>query len=378
MPPLGVISHTSYVCRAEAELGRAWDSNVRSYSARLLEEQQTTILEGWGMAADAIATCSRAMAYADLRGIDTHGIAMLPTYDAWRREGRLDPRAAVTVVQDDGALALVDGGHGLGHVAAEHAMTLAVAKAGTLGMGGVAVRRSTHFGAAGCYALIAADAGMIGMVFAGTPGRAVVPPRGREPRFGAVPFAFAAPSASGEPLLVDIAMSTVAMGKINLARLAGAPIPEGWAVDLEGRPLTDAAEAFRLKRLTPMAGHKGYALGVMVEVMASLIAGAFVGGHDLHTGERGERLEIGHFVLAVDAGRLGAAADGSRLADRVDALGGLLRSTMPVDPAAPVLAPGDPERAMLAERLANGIPLLPALVEDLRAVAANASVPFLL
>ncbi|MGE0502301.1 MAG: Ldh family oxidoreductase [Rhizobiaceae bacterium] len=346
-----------------------------AYQKEVLDAQQRAILAAWNMPRESIDACSRAMSYADLRGIDTHGIAMLPVYAGWLNEGRLDLTAVPRVVVDVGGLALIDGGHGLGHPAAEQAMHMAIAKARVHGISAVFVRSSNHFGAAGYYASLAAGEGMAGMAFSGTPGRTVVPPLAREPAFGAVPFAFAAPDPAGQGILLDIAMSTVAMGKIVMAQRAAQTLPEGWAVDLDGNPLTDANEAARIRRLTPVGGHKGYGLGAMVESLASIASGAFVGGQDLATGNKGQYLEIGHCLLAIDIGQVAAPEE---YQTRSGLFASMLRNLAPSDPARPVMAPGDPERLAMEERSRTGIPLHPKLAQEINEIARAAGVQALL
>ena len=347
----------------------------------LLAEQIRAVFLSWGMRPEPVETAVALMVEADLRGIDSHGVGMLPTYDRRRRDGKLDPLAEVRTVREGPVLTLVDAGHGIGHPAARFAMERACDKAAIAGLGVSVVVHSNHFGAAGVYSTIAAERGLIGFACTGTTQRAVVPTGGREPRFSTNPIAFAASPAEGEPFSLDMATSTVAVGKINIARRAGKPLPEGWAVRPDGLPETDAAAAFHAKpkRLTPLGGnrtlgsHKGYGLAVMVEILASVLGGANVGGIDLATGKPGRFIEVGHFFLALDPAffNAGFAADlGSLMAE--------LRAMPPIDPARPVLVPGDPEHAARRERLRTGIPMTEALFEEIRAVAVGSSAPFLL
>lgn len=346
------------------------------FPADLLERQIAAVFGSWGMRGDDIAICCRAMRYSDMRGIDTHGIAMLPIYYDFFRRGKLKPDADIELIRESGSLALFDANHGLGHPVSEKACRWAIGRAGETGIAAASVRNSNHYGAAGYYAMLAAEAGMIGISVSGTPGRTVVPPLGKMPSFGALPLAFAASATSGQHVNFDMAVSTVAMGKINLARLAGTPIPEGWAVDENGRPLTDAEAAFRIKRLTPVGGHKGYGLGVMVEILASLISGSKVGGAELGTNAVGDTLDIGHMFLVLDPRRL--SDDPSSFGNTVDRFGAHLRSTAPIDPATPVMAPGDPERAVYARREKDGIPLLANLLVDIRRVAKESGAEVLI
>ncbi len=354
---------------------------MRIVAPEALERQIRAVLAAWGTPPEAAETTARLMLEADLAGIDSHGAGMLSTYDERRLDGRIDPRAELRTLLDGPVLTLVDAGHGLGHPAGRFAMERACDKAALLGLGVSAVAHSNHFGAAGVYAAIAARRGLVGFACTGTSQRAVTPTGGREPRFSTNPIAFAAMPGGGEPFLLDMATSTVAVGKLNVARRAGKPLPEGWAVGPDGAPERDAAAAFnaRPRRLTPLGGsrtlgsHKGYGLAVMVEILASLLPGGHVGGFDLATGEPGRLLEIGHFFLALDPAFFnpGFAADLARLMDE-------LRASPPADPVRPVLAPGDPEHEERRRRSVEGIPMTETLFEELRAVAGRAGAPFLL
>ena len=347
----------------------------------LLAAQIRAIFLSWGMRPEPVETAVDLMVEADLRGIDSHGVGMLPTYDQRRRDGKIDPLAEVRTLREGPVLTLVDAGHGIGHPAARFAMERACDKAASAGLGVSVVVHSNHFGAAGVYSTIAAERGLVGFACTGTTQRAVVPTGGREPRFSTNPIAFAASPAEGEPFSLDMATSTVAVGKINIARRAGKPLPEGWAVRPDGLPETDAAEAFHAKpkRLTPLGGnrtlgsHKGYGLAVMVDILASVLGGANVGGIDLETGEPGRFIEVGHFFMALDPAFFNSgfgAGLGSLMAE--------LRAAPPIDPARPVLVPGDPEHAARRDRLRTGIPMTETLFEEIRAVAEGAGAPFLL
>lgn len=347
----------------------------------LLAAQIRAVFLAWGMRPEAVETAVELMVEADLRGIDSHGVGMLPTYDERRRDGKIDPLAEIHTVREGPVLTLVDAGHGLGHPPARFAMERACDKAALAGLGVSVVVHSNHFGAAGVYSTIAAERGLIGFACTGTTQRSVVPTGAREPRFSTNPIAFAATPGTGDPFSLDMATSTVAVGKINIARRAGKPLPEGWAVRPDGRAETDAAAAFHAKpkRLTPLGGnrtlgsHKGYGLAVMVEILASLLGGANVGGVDLATGEPGRFIEVGHFFMALDPAFFNA-----EFAAELGALTAGLRVTPPADPARPVLVPGDPEHAARRERLRGGIPMTETLFGEIRAVAAASGAPFLL
>jgi LDH2 family malate/lactate/ureidoglycolate dehydrogenase len=330
--------------------------------------QLRAVLDAWGMPPADAATTVDHMLYADLHGIDSHGCAMLVHYHRRLQAGALAATPATAVVTEHGSTALLDGGGGLGHAPADRAMRLAIAKCRDAGLGAVAVRNSGHFGAAGGYAALAADAGLIGIAATNTEEPAVVPTFGAEARLGTNALAFAAPAEPGRPFLLDMATSTVSLGTIARAWRTGRRIPAGWAVDARGRPVRSARRAALGRRLTPLGGTramgrpKGYGLAAMVEVLASILPGA-------------ER--VGHFFLALDPHAFREPGRGA-FAGELTALLESLRGTRPLDPLRPVLVAGDPERAVAAERRRSGIPLARAVVEDIRAVARASRAPFVL
>jgi LDH2 family malate/lactate/ureidoglycolate dehydrogenase len=351
---------------------RFWPATLVPEAA--LRAQIGAILGAWGVPDGPRAVTVERILYADLRGVDSHGCCMLPFYDRLRRDGRLDPRAEPSVVRDEGATALVDGGGGLGHLPATRAMELAIAKARATGVGAVAVRRSGHYGAAGAYAALASAEGLIGIATTSTPTPAVVPTFARRALLGTNPIAVAAPASDGPGFLLDMATSTVSLGKLLEHWRSGRRLPTGWAVDASGRPLTNGRVAAQGRRLAPLGGdrergsHKGYGLGLVVEILSAVLPGV-----PLAEGDGATRREVGHFCLALDPARFrdGFAADVTRL------LAGL-RGTQRADPGQAVLVPGDPEEATLAVRRREGIPLAQGVVEDLRVVARAAGVSFLL
>src|SRR5712675_684460 len=225
-------------------------------------KQLELILRAWGMPEQTAASTAEIMSWADLHGIDTHGISMVPPYDERRRAGRIDMRAQPTVARETPVSALIDGGGGLGHANARRAMELAIDKAKTSGIGVCAVRNSAHFGACGFYALMPGAAKAIGSV----PKRAWAPTFGAQARFGTDPIAFAAPGKPGEPFLLDMATTTVAAGKIRNKANENLPAPPGWLVTAEGKPSTDPREVSKGGFMTPLGGtpegssHKGYGL----------------------------------------------------------------------------------------------------------------------
>ena len=333
--------------------------------------QLELILKAWGMPEATAVSTAEIMSWADLHGIDTHGISMVPTYDERRRAGKIDMRAQPVATRQTPVSALVDGGGGLGHPSARRAMELAIEKAKTTGIGVAAVRNSAHFGACGFYALMAVEAGLIGMVTTSASGIQVAPTFGAQARLGTDPIAFAAPGRPGEPFLLDMATTTVAAGKIRNKANENLPTPTGWLVTSDGRPSTDPREVSKGGFMTPLGGspegssHKGYGLGAMVNILSSALSGATMVTDPMHTKKSGT-MDIGHFLLALDPSLFRDAAD---FRADVAAFCDTLRGTTPADPARPVLVAGDPERRTAAQRRQTGIPVGPNLLAKVREIA---------
>lgn len=353
-------------------------------SASRLREQLDEIFISWGMIERFRTVCVHQMLESDLMGIDSHGIGMMPNYEQYRLQGALVINPEVIVEDTDRAIVLVDAGHGMGHIGATKAMELAMEKARKFGVGMASVRHSNHYGAAGVYSNMARRAGLIGLSITGTTQRSVVPTFGREPRFSTNPLAFAAPGKATDGFSLDMATSTVAIGKISIAKREGKTIPPGWAVNKAGLPETDPTAALEEdpKRLTPLGGtreqgsHKGYGLAVMVDILGSLLSDSFIGGYSLETGERGKFINVGHFFLVIDP--LAFRKEPGAFEASMDRLVAYLRATPAADPDQPVLVAGDPEFAAYRERTAHGIPVTETLIGEIRDVCESCHARFIL
>ena len=217
-------------------------------------KQLELILEAWGMPKATAAGTAEIMSWADLHGIDTHGISMVPPYDERRRGNKLDVLAEPKIVKETPVSVLIDGGGGLGHPNGRRAMEIAIEKAKKTGIGVAAVRNSGHFGACGFYVLQAVDAGLIGMATTSASGIQVSPTNGAQARLGTDPIAFAAPGKPGEPFLLDMATTTVAAGKIRNKANEKLQTPPGWLVTKDGLPSTDPHEVSKGGFMTPLGG----------------------------------------------------------------------------------------------------------------------------
>jgi len=274
-----------------------------SYAAH--QAQLDALLRAWGMPARFAGRTAEVMAWADLHGIDSHGISMIPTYFERHQSGRVNMRAQPRVLQETPVSVLIDGDGGLGHEPCRQAMEIAVAKAKAAGVGIACVRNSSHFGACGFYAELAADAGMIGMVATSAAIVQVAPAGGAEARLGTDPWAFAAPGRDGEPFVLDMATTTVAAGRIRNKANENLPTPPGWLLIKDGLPSTDPLEASEKGGfLTPLgdslegSSYKGYGLAVMVNILASCLSGATLITDPARSGTAGG-MDIGHFCLAL-------------------------------------------------------------------------------
>jgi len=356
--------------------------------ASTIRAQVFAILLAWGMPEDLAETTAEVMTETDLMGVDSHGISMLMLYERMRMAGQLRLQARPQVVRENTCTALVDGGAGLGHPVGVMAMRLAVEKALAAGISAVGVFNSHHFGAAGYYARLATERGLVAMVTSSARGVLVVPTRGAIPVLGTNPIAFAAPAGRNRPVVLDIATSTVAANKVKVHDLNGKPLPEGWVADEAGRSVTDAAMAmdYLYRRpeggLTPLGGtaeigsHKGYGLALMAQILgATLTGGSFSPLRESGRTRADEPDNVGHFFMAVDPR---AFRPPGAFEDDLDAMIDVLHATPPADASRPVLIPGEPEDLARTERLRDGIPIPPALDQHVRAICARSGADYLL
>ena len=353
----------------------------------VLKRQVELVLSAWGMAPDKIEVIADLLVETDLRGIESHGASMLPLYDRMRRAGGLNMKPQPRIVKENAATALMDGDAGLGHPVAVEAMNLAVRKCKEIGIGAVSVVNSHHFGATGLYAEMAARQGAIALVTSSARTVAVIPTGGTTPVLGTNPIAFAAPASRGDPFLLDMSTSAVAANKVKVYAYHQTPLPVGWVVDGTGKPVTDPKEGFRtcmesdVGGLMPLGGtretgtHKGYGLAVMAQLLGSTLAGGSFSPFRSRNAKPGAPDNIGHFFLALDPDFF--RSDGSFEDDVSDILDHL-RATPAVDSDNPVIVAGEPEFACRAERLKTGIPLNDAFLDEVKTVATNAGVDFIL
>lgn len=334
----------------------------------------TDVLGAAGARSEDAASVARVLVDADLRGVDTHGVARLPAYVRLVDRGFIDLEARPTVRTRSAAVMVVDAGNGLGQPASEFSVEQACILAEEFGIGWVTTRRSNHFGCAGYYSRLAADRGFVAL--AGTNSAAVVAPTRATRRFlGTNPLAFSAPGGSGTGVNLDMSTSAVSSGKLERAIREGYSVPTGWTITPEGEATTDPSGGVPAGgALLPLGGteqhssYKGYGLGLLVEIMSGTLAGGPFGpdvGPLTSSAPKGPA-GISHFFMVLDPERFGLERP---FVESVDLLCDTLRGLPAADPTRPVLVPGDPEAQHLAERRRSGIPVHASVLQTLDALA---------
>lgn len=346
-------------------------------STKALSAFAASCLRAAGVGPKDAELTADVLVVADTRGIDSHGVARLPRYVRYIRDGRIDPRGKPSVVSDMGATVLVDAGNSLGPPAALDGMRRSVEKAARFGVGLTLIRRGNHFGIAGYYAAYAASRGMIGVVMTGTE-PLVAPVGGVEPLLGTNPIAVAMPTGD-PPFLYDAATSAVTRGAVELRVARGESLPDGWLIDREGRDVTDpriaGAPALEDWAILPLGGsggvrggHKGYGLGLLVELLCGPLAGASWSRESI----AGVEADIGQLYLSI---RVDAFTPVSEFSARSHGIFNRLRSSRRAPGVDRILVPGEIE-AETGQSRERFTPLSNAVLADLNLLGRDLGVPF--
>ena len=337
--------------------------------AERLSHLVASILRAEGLPQEDARTVAALMVEADLLGGDGHGVFRLPRYLERLRAGGFNPRPNIRIDRERGAMAVVDGDNGFGHLVMKRCAEEAVARAQSHGVGWVGAHHSNHAGVAGVYAMMPLAHDMIGLYVAVGNANHMAPWGGIDLLLSTNPIAVAVPSAEGrKPILLDLATTVAAYGKVKLAAQRGEPMPEGWMVGRDGCPLTDPArreEGF----LLPIGGPKGYGLALAIGLLAGILNGAACGRDVIDfTKDTTSPTNTGQFVAAI---RVSAFAEPELFGRTVDAVFDQMRASAPLPGHDPVRIPGERREATRRERSAAGVPLHRNLWNELAAIAGE-------
>lgn len=358
------------------------DSPSFAYSHLL--QFTSKVFESIGCSSQHASLAAESLLAADLRGVDSHGVARLSGYVRLWEAGRVKADPNIAVVHETPSTAVLDGDSGLGLVVARKAMEIAIAKADQVGTGWVSVRNSNHFGIAAVHAMMALEKDMLGMAMTNA-SPLVAPTFSIDRMLGTNPICVVSPAGEEPPFVADLATTTAANGKLEILQRKSLPTPDGWVQDSEGRPSNDPHILKSGGALLPLGGdrdhgsHKGYALGAVVDMFSALLSGAnyapwvppFPAYVPMPAQQPGKG--IGHFLGAM---RIDAFRPADEYKASMDHWIRGFRGARPMPGQEKVLVPGDPEREMQIERLRDGIPLLPVVVKDLEELATRFQLDF--
>jgi L-2-hydroxycarboxylate dehydrogenase (NAD+) len=349
------------------------DTNKRINHEKLTLFVQAAF-EKLGVPAADAQIAAETLVAADLRGVDTHGVIRFSPhawYVKWLSDGSMTAKPNIRVISETPSTALLDGDRGMGMVIGHRAMELAIEKAKQCGIGMVGVRNSRHYGMSAQYAMQALAHDMIGIAMTNA-SRQVVPTFGREARFGTNPMCFAVPADKELPFVLDMATTTAAAGKLELAARLEKTIPTGWALDEKAEATDDPRVAQKARRLLPLGGsrdngsHKGYGLAILVEILCGVLTGTL-------TALNADQDPRGHFFGAI---RVDAFRPVTEFKRDMDRLIRELKSTPPIQGQNRVYVAGEIEFETAEERAERGVPLLPSVLKGLREVSEQLGMPY--
>lgn len=355
-------------------------ASVFSYSE--LSGFTQSVFKAMGCSDSDANNATRVLLSADLRGIDSHGIARLVGYVRLWEAKRINATPNIRIVHESPSTAVVDGDAGLGLVVAPFAMQVAINKAKTAGTGWVSVRNSNHYGIAGYHAMMALEHDMIGMSMTNA-SALVAPTFSIERMLGTNPIAVAIPAGTQPPFVADFATTTAANGKLEILQRKNGDAPIGWVQDKDGNASTDANALKKQGALLPLGSdrdhgsHKGYALGSIVDIFSAVLSGASYGPWAppfpayVPMPENMPGQGLGHFFGAM---RIDAFRTADEFKDHMDNWITRFRTATPAPGQEKVLIPGDPEREMETTRITQGIPVVDSVVEEITALAQKLGV----
>jgi len=336
---------------------------VPFFKADELKRLCVSALQKVGVPQSEAEIVSDSLVKANLRGVDSHGIFFLPRLVTKVLNGTIEPGAEIRVLNESPSTALIDGGHGFGQVVGVKAMNMAIEKAKVYGVGAISARNTNHFGMAAYYAMLALDYDMIGLVLCNA-GPCVAPWGGKNPVLGTNPLCFAIPSGKKRPIVLDMSTSAASRAKILLALENREKIPEGWAIDEEGRPTTDPSAALR-GALLSLGGAKGYGLALVVDVLAGALADAACGTDVRAMTFLEEESNMGQFYMAISVNSFIPIA---MFKEKVDKLIENVKASLPAPGLKEVLLPGEQEFSDEEKGLREGVHISDEIWRDVKAL----------
>lgn len=357
---------------------------TKTFSSAVLKNFCKEVFKHYGVPDGDAEVAAEVLNMSDRRGIDSHGVARLHTYYELLAVGRINPKPNIKIVRERKSVCTVDGDNGLGLVVGPKANDIAMDKASQHGSGWASVCNTNHYGIASYYCFKALERDMIGWSMTNTTAL-VTPIFGAERMLGTNPISIAFPGLKNLPVVIDLATSAAAYGKVEIAKRKGKPIPRGWIIDKNGEMSTNPGDVLEGGALLPLGserelgGHKGYALSAMVDILTSVLSGAnwgpfappFTVRQEIPSRSVGKG--IGHFFGAME---IDGFMDVNEFKKRIDDWIEVFRNSKPTKGNAAVLIPGDPEHELEAIRKKEGIPLLQPVIDDLLDISKNTGIPF--
>ncbi len=353
------------------------------FPSEVLKDFSKEVFIHFGVPNEEAETAASVLDLADLRGIDSHGVARLHTYFEMLTLKRINPTPNVKIVRERKSVCTVDGDNGLGLVVGPKANEIAMDKASQFGSGWVSVCNTNHYGIASYYSLKALDRDMLGWSMTNSTAL-VAPIWGTERMLGTNPISIAFPGLKNPPIVIDLATSAAAYGKIEIAKRKMSLVPRGWIINQEGQMTTNPDDMINGGALLPLGsereigGHKGYCLSAMVDILTSVLSGAnwgpfappFALRQEIPSRSVGKG--IGHFFGAME---IDGFMDVNEFKKRIDEWIEVFRNTKPVQGTPGVLIPGDPEHREEAIRRKEGVPIISAVVDDLKDISKQTGIP---
>ena len=349
------------------------DDGIR-FPADRLRAWSEQVFQKVGVAKDDAALLTDTLIEANLRGVDTHGVTrVLCTYVKRIQAGVMSPRTELAVVRERASTALIDCKNSIGQVGAARAMRLAIDKAAKTGVAFVAVTHSNHYGAAAYWAMMAPEHGMIGFSSTNAPAT-VAPTGGRTAMLGTNPFAFAIPAGQEQSMVLDLATTVVARGRVMLYAKQNKPLEPGWAFDERGVPTTDPHAALK-GLLAPIGGYKGYGISLAIDLLCGVLTGSSYGSHfpGFLADNLKEPTDVGSVFAAIN---IESFMDLPEFKASMDKALREMKNSERADGVKRIYIPGEIELETKADRLKHGIPIPEAVVKDFVALGQELKVPF--